>query len=92
MERSFILSNKTSVAVQSVIMAKSGEIQSGTDLLGKEFLPEGKAAAIIFDGDETHCLYDFKMLLSDGEVVTLDKVNVCGKSLILHVTDISDVI
>ena len=47
------------------------------DILGHDVLPSGSSVNINFDDGTGYCIFDFKAVFSDGDVLTKYGVNVC---------------
>ena len=47
------------------------------DILGQRVLPAGQSVVINIDDGSGACLYDFKAVFDDGDVLTRGQVNVC---------------
>jgi hypothetical protein len=47
------------------------------DILGRDVLPSGSSVNINFDDGTGYCIFDFKAVFSDGDVLTKYGVNVC---------------
>ncbi len=47
------------------------------DILGRNILPSGNRAQINFDDGSGYCIFDFKAVFEDGDVLVRRGVNVC---------------
>jgi hypothetical protein len=47
------------------------------DILGQDVLPPGQSVTINIDDGSGMCLYDFKAVFTDGDVVIRNRINVC---------------
>ena len=47
------------------------------DILGQRVLPAGQSVMVNIDDGSGACLYDFKAVFDDGDVLTRTQVNVC---------------
>jgi len=47
------------------------------DILGQRVLPAGQSVMINIDDGSGACLFDFKAVFDDGDVLTRSQVNVC---------------
>ena len=47
------------------------------DTLGRDVLLPGQSVRIDFDDGTGHCVFDFKAVFNDGEVLISNEVNVC---------------
>jgi hypothetical protein len=47
------------------------------DILGQRVLPAGQSVMINIDDGSGYCLFDFKAVFDDGDVLTRSQINVC---------------
>ena len=47
------------------------------DILGQRVLPAGQSVVVNIDDGSGACLYDFKAVFDDGDVLTRGQINVC---------------
>jgi hypothetical protein len=47
------------------------------DILGQRVLPAGQSVMVNIDDGSGACLYDFKAVFDDGDVLTRSQINVC---------------
>ncbi len=47
------------------------------DILGQRVLPAGQSVMINIDDGSGACLFDFKAVFDDGDVLTRSQINVC---------------
>ena len=47
------------------------------DILGQRVLPAGQSVVINIDDGTGACLFDFKAVFDDGDVLTRSQINVC---------------
>lgn len=47
------------------------------DILGRRVLPAGQSVMINIDDGSGACLFDFKAVFDDGDVLTRSQINVC---------------
>jgi hypothetical protein len=47
------------------------------DILGADVLPSGSSVVINFDDGSGECLFDFRAVFADGDVLVNEGINVC---------------
>ena len=47
------------------------------DILGQRVLPAGQSVMVNIDDGSGACLFDFKAVFDDGDVLTRNQINVC---------------
>jgi len=76
--RDFRLTNGTGTTISEVYASPSNQVEWGEDILGMDVLPDGEVVTIQFQrftpGD---CLYDIKVVTSEGNEGLLNQVNLC---------------
>jgi hypothetical protein len=81
--RDFTLQNNTSVDIASVFVSPTGVDSWGTDAMGTDILPSGQSVAMNFSGsDDAACVYDIKVVGTQGEQGFLYKVDLCSISTV----------
>ena len=80
-QRDFTLNNNSSVDIASVYVSPSGVDTWGADAMGTDILPAGQSVDMNFSGsDAAACVYDIKVLGTQGEEGYLYKVDLCSVS------------
>ncbi len=72
--------NNTGVTLYSFTSTNSGYQNWGSDVLGNKTLPSGSSMVLNFDNAYGYCLFDFKAVFEDGDVLTRGEINVCELS------------
>lgn len=79
--RDFTLTNDSSVDIASVYVSPSGVDSWGSDAMGTDVLPSGQSVSMNFSGsDDASCVYDIKVVGTQGEEGYLYKVDLCSVS------------
>lgn len=69
--------NDTGVSLYGFTSTNSGAKNWGSDVLGNSTLPSGSSMVLNFDNAKGYCLFDFKAVFEDGDVLERGGVNVC---------------
>jgi hypothetical protein len=79
--RDFTLTNSSSVDIASVYVSPSGVDSWGSDAMGTDILWSGQSVSMNFTGSaDGACVYDIKVLGTQGEEGYLYKVDLCSVS------------
>jgi hypothetical protein len=79
--RDFQLLNKSSVDIAFVYVSPSGVDNWGDDAMGTDLLPAGESIALNYSGsDDSTCMYDIKVIGTQGQEGYLYKVDLCSVS------------
>jgi hypothetical protein len=82
-QRDFTLQNSSSVDIASVYVSPSGVDNWGSDAMGTDILPAGQSVAMNFSGaDDAACVFDIKVLGTQGQEGYLYKVDLCSIGLV----------
>lgn len=82
-QRDFTLQNNSSVDLASVYVSPSGVDSWGSDAMGTDVLPAGQSVDMNFSGpDDAACVYDIKVVGTQGEEGYLYKVDLCSISTV----------
>lgn len=82
--RDFRLTNNTGTTINEVYASPSDQVEWGEDILGVDVLPAGEVVTIQFQRfTPGNCLYDIKVVTSEGNEGELNQVNLC------EVTDVT---
>ena len=80
-QRDFTLNNNSSVDIASVYVSPTGIDSWGSDAMGSDILPSGQSVDMNFSGsDDASCVYDIKVLGTQGQEGYLYKVDLCSVS------------
>ena len=82
-QRDFTLQNNSSVDIASVYVSPTGVNSWGSDAMGTDILPSGQSVSMNFNGpDSATCVYDIKVLGTQGQEGYLYKVDLCSISTV----------
>ena len=76
-DRDVIIYNHTRVPLMSFYASTVDSASWQEDILGDDYIDSRDWVIINIDDGSGYCLYDFKSVFLDGDVVTEDNVNVC---------------
>lgn len=76
-DRRVVITNETSYAIVEFYASRVSTDSWEEDLLGDRVLRSGEAGVFNFDDGTGACLFDFKAVFSDGDVVYSQGVNTC---------------
>lgn len=71
------LHNETSYVVMEFYTSPSDEDEWGSDLLGSTVLGAGESAEVTIADGSDQCVYDFRFVFEDGDVVEDFGVDIC---------------
>lgn len=80
LDRRVTVVNRTRYTIMELYASNVGENDWQEDMLGRDVLPAGRSVRINIDDGTGYCLYDFKGVFEDGDVVSTRRVNVCEVS------------
>lgn len=69
--------NKTGYTIIEFYGSNVGANDWEEDILGVDILRSGRTQTINFDDGSGYCMFDFKAVFSDGDVLTAKRINVC---------------
>lgn len=69
--------NETGVVMREFYASPPDVSNWEEDILGSDVIAAYGSKTINFDDGRCRCIYDFKAVFSDGDVLTREKVNVC---------------
>jgi hypothetical protein len=81
-QRDFRLVNRTGYVVDQVYVSPAKADDWEEDVLGRDQLADDEFVDISFSGKANTCIYDMKLVYSDGEEATWTKLNLCEVSKI----------
>jgi hypothetical protein len=76
-DRHVLVVNGTSVAMREFYASNVERTDWEEDILGTDILPAGRSVNINIDDGSGACLYDFKAVFVDGDVLIRNRINVC---------------
>jgi len=74
------ISNSTGVTMTNFYASRASRNEWGRDHLGTTVLRSGKYFTKDFSDGTSACLFDFKAVFADGDVLTASDVNVCAET------------
>jgi hypothetical protein len=77
LDRRVMIVNSTGVDMQEFYASNVGTNSWQEDILGRYILPAGNSVNINIDDGTGYCMYDFRAVFADGDVVIQNRVNVC---------------
>ena len=76
-DRNVRITNVTGVTMMELYASNSGREEWEEDLLGSGVLRNGASVMANIDDGSGACIYDFKAVFADGDVVEKYRINVC---------------
>lgn len=77
LDRRVKIVNRTGFTIVKFYGSNKGTDSWEEDILGRGMLPSGESVTINFDDRSGYCVYDFKAVFNDGDVLIRRGVNVC---------------
>ena len=77
LDRHVDIVNSTNDTIERFYASNVDEDDWEEDILGDDILGPGRAVTVNFDDDSGYCMFDFKAVFSDGDVLVRRRVNVC---------------
>ena len=81
-DQDFALINATGHTVNEVYVSPSAVDEWEEDVLGQDVLADGARTTIRFERDTEACLWDLRVVYSDGETADWPGLNLCEISVI----------
>ena len=81
-QRDFRLVNRTGYTVDQVYVSPSRADDWEEDVMGRDQLADDDSVDISFSDRSKGCMYDLKLVYTDGEEAVWDKLNLCEVSKI----------
>jgi len=72
--------NNTSYTIRRMYGSNQGTTSWQEDVLGENVLSPGQSVIVNWDDDTCSCMYDFRVVYSDGDQSVKNGVNVCAVS------------
>ena len=76
-DRHVVIVNHTHHALVKFFASNHDEDSWQEDILGEDSLDPGEQVRINIDDGTGHCIYDFKAVFDDGDVLVRKEINVC---------------
>jgi hypothetical protein len=89
-KQNFTLVNKTGLTIEEVYVSAVNKKTWGSDVMGKDVLPNGGKVDIKFDRSQTACHWDMKIIDSRKDEYTWDDINLCECDVLTLKYDPSD--
>ena len=77
LDRHVRIINDTGVEMREFYASNVGTNNWEEDILGRQTLPSGSSVNINIDDGKGYCMYDFRAVFADGDVLVRKRVNVC---------------
>lgn len=77
LDRRVLIVNETDYTIVEFYGSHVGRKVWEEDILGADVLPSGSSVIINFDDGSSYCMFDFKAVFSDGDIVVSEEKNVC---------------
>lgn len=77
LDRRVTIVNNTGFTIVEFYGSNTGADTWQEDILGADVLPSGQSAVINFDDETGYCMFDFRAVFEDGEVLERGGINVC---------------
>jgi hypothetical protein len=77
LDRHVKIINETSFDIVEFYGSNTGTNDWEEDILGKDVLYSGNSVNVNFDDGSGYCMFDFRAVFSDGDVLVRRKINVC---------------
>jgi hypothetical protein len=77
LDRRVTLINNTGFTIVEFYGSNTGVDSWQEDILGADVLPSGSSVVINFDDATGYCMFDFRAVFEDGDVLERGDVNIC---------------
>jgi hypothetical protein len=77
LDRRVTIVNETSYDIVEFYGSQRDAATWEENILGGDILPSGSQVSINFDDGTGYCIFDFRAVFSDGDVLIREGVNVC---------------
>ena len=77
LDRRVRIVNETGYVLVEFYGSNKGSTSWEEDILGPDVLGNGQSVMIDFDDGTGYCMFDFKAVFDDGDVLTRKGVNIC---------------
>jgi hypothetical protein len=76
-QQDFTVTNHSGHVITMLNVSPASDDHWGPDILGREVLGNGEAAAVTFDRDEDQCSWDIRVTYDDNDTSELRAINLC---------------
>jgi len=76
-ERYVTIVNRTAYTIVEFYGSNVGSDSWEEDILGYDVIPSGTSMQINFNDGSGYCMFDFKAVFDDGDVLIRKRVNIC---------------
>ena len=77
LDRQVRIVNNTGYTIVEFYGSNKGSKSWEEDILGRDVLGSGQSVNINFNDGTGYCMFDFKAVFNDGDVVTSKDINIC---------------
>lgn len=77
LDRRVTVVNNTGFTIVEFYGSNTGANTWQEDILGADVLPSGQSVVINFDDETGYCMFDFRAVFEDGEILERGGINVC---------------
>jgi hypothetical protein len=77
LDRRVVIVNDTSFDIIEFYGSNTGTNNWEEDILDDDILSAGESVRINFDDGTGYCMYDFRAVFEDGDVLVRERINVC---------------
>ncbi len=77
LDRRVQIINKTGYTIMEFYGSNTGTNSWEEDIFGPDVLPSGRTMIINFDDGSGYCMFDFKAVFDDGDVLVSENINIC---------------
>lgn len=77
LDRRVQIINKTGYTIMEFYGSNTGTNSWEEDIFGPDVLPSGRTMIINFDDGTGYCMFDFKAVFDDGDVLVSENINIC---------------
>jgi hypothetical protein len=77
LDRRVTIVNKTGYTIMEFYGSNTGTNSWEEDIFGRDVLPSGRSMVINFNDGTGYCMFDFKAVFDDGDVIVSEDINIC---------------
>lgn len=77
LDRWVVIVNDTSFDIVEFYGSNTGANTWEEDILGRDLLRAGEKVRVNFDDGTGYCMFDFRAVFEDGDVLVSEKINIC---------------
>ncbi|CAG1771135.1 hypothetical protein BAC3_01583 [uncultured bacterium] len=78
----YFIVNKTGVVIDQLNLSAANTDEWGGDILGVDVLPSESECEIVFSPNEDQCLWDLRIMDSEGNAIVWFDIDLCKYSVI----------